>query len=54
MCMPAADEGVMSVQSLAAMKLVGISHLQQCELIFAFDVDARNRVQVFLLAQVDD
>ncbi|KAK9810758.1 hypothetical protein WJX73_005329 [Symbiochloris irregularis] len=40
--------------SLAAMKLVGVSHLQQCELIFAFNVDAHNRVQVFLLAQVDE
>ena len=42
------------LQGLAAMRLVGISHLQHCDLLFRFEVDARNRVQVLLIAQVDD
>ena len=42
------------MQGLAAMKLVGIASLQHCDLLFVFEVDARNRVQVVLIVQADD
>ena len=42
------------MQGLAAMKLVGMSRLQHCDLLFVFEVDVRNRVQVLLIVQADD
>ena len=36
------------------MKLVGMARLQHCDLLFVFEVDVRQRVQVLLIVQSDD